>query len=368
MRQESLPQFTRGDLYQALCAAVRSYFVGMSRKNTIGAYFKAVLMMILATGCYVVYLEIPLATPALIGLSVVFGVALAGIAFNIQHDANHGAFARSRAMNRAAAFTLDIMGISSHVWRWKHNVFHHTFPNVEGADTDVDPRIFACFRPSQRRFWFHRYQHVYVWILYGFMVVRWHFLYDFLRLLSGRIGPHSLPRPRGIDLALFIAGKCCFFSLTFGLPLVFHPWPTVLLFYATTALTLGWICSLVFQLGHCFSDTSFRSSDNGATIDWALHQLSTTADFARASTLLTWYLGGLNFQIEHHLFPNLPHVHYQQIAPLVENACRQHGAPYVAHATFVAALRSHWQFLRRMSVDQESTSLGSEHQPESRGA
>lgn len=368
MRNESLPQFNRGDLYRALFSAVSNHFGTVSRRNTIGAYCKALLMVTLAAGCYVAYLTIPMETSGLVLLSIVFGFALGGIAFNVQHDANHGAFAPSRAINRAAAFTLDLMGISSHVWKWKHNVFHHTFPNVEGADTDVEPRLFACFAPYQRRFWFHRYQHVYVWVLYGFIVVRWQFLYDFRRLISGRMGPHALPRPRGTELVLFVAGKFAFFSLTFGVPLAVHPLPTVLLFYATTALTLGWISSLVFQLGHCFSDTSFRSSGNEATVDWALHQLSTTADFARNSSLLTWYLGGLNFQIEHHLFPNLPHVHYPRIAPLVEKTCRDHGAPYVAYATFSDALRSHGRFLRRMIGDSEFRSLGSEPVPESQGA
>ena len=362
MKEANLPRFSRGDLSEAVRAAMAEHFPAHSKwKNSIAAYFKAGLMMAGAAVCYGVYVLVPLPLPQLALLAVVFGVALGGIAFNVQHDANHGAFVRSKAFNRFFALTLDVMGISSYVWRWKHNVYHHTFPNVEGADTDVEPRLFACFSPSQRRFWFHRYQHFYVWILYGFIVMRWQLIYDFNRLISGRIGTHALPRPRGMELWLLIAGKCVFFISTFAVPLIHYRASTVLFFYAVTALTLGWLSSLVFQVGHCFSETSFRSPRSDTTVDWAVHQVSTTADFARTSALVTWYFGGLNFQIEHHLFPGLPHVHYRKIAPLVEKVCREHGVPYVAYRTAFGALQSHYRFLKRITEDafrsRRSTSL-----------
>jgi linoleoyl-CoA desaturase len=81
---------------------------------------------------------------------------------------------------------------------------------------------------------------------------------------------------------------------------------------------------------------------------WAVHQVETTVDFARGSRVLTWLLGGLNFQIEHHLFPRMCHVNYPAIAPVVEQTCRDYGVDYKQNATLCSALRSHYRWLRAM--------------------
>jgi linoleoyl-CoA desaturase len=125
----------------------------------------------------------------------------------------------------------------------------------------------------------------------------------------------------------------------------------VLVFYAGTAFALGLVLSVVFQLAHCVEDAEFPSLPSGSERlpdEWAVHQVKSTVDFGRRSRLLTWYVGGLNFQIEHHLFPKICHVHYPRIAGVVEEVCAEYGVRYAAHDRLRDALSSHWRWLRRM--------------------
>ena len=284
-------------------------------------------------------------------LSLSLALAMAGIGFAVQHDANHGAYSRRPAINHLLGLTLDMVGASSYVWRHKHNVSHHTYTNLVGADTDIDLGPVARLSPAHTRRWAQRWQHLYVWPLYGFLTFKWHFVSDFRNVARGRIARLPFPRPRGGDMIEMLAGKVAFFGWTLFLPALFHPWWVVLLGFAGTSFVLGFVLSVVFQLAHCVEETDFPTPnpETGALPDaWAVHQVRTSADFARGNRLLTWYVGGLNFQIEHHLFPRICHVHYPSIAPIVESVCADFGVRYTAHPTFRAAASSHFRWLRRM--------------------
>src|SRR5262245_17931065 len=115
-------------------------------------------------------------------------LAIAGIGFCIQHDANHGAYSRHRLVNRMMERSLDFLGASSYLWRLKHNVFHHTYTNLHGADHDIDLGPFARLAPAQPRRPMHRFQHLYMWAFYGFTAFNMHFVEDFKQLWLGRIG------------------------------------------------------------------------------------------------------------------------------------------------------------------------------------
>jgi len=253
------------------------------------------------------------------------------------------------------ALTLDLMGGSSYLWNWKHNTIHHTYPNIDGQDEDIDVGMLGRLSPHQRRFWFHRLQGIYLWLLYGFLAIKWHFFDDFYNLAIGRIGAHKIPRPKGKDLLVFIGGKVVFFSLAFGIPMMLHPWWAVLVVYAIAAFVSGVVLSVVFQLAHCVSEAEFpapvRTSDGGERMqtEWAVHQVQTTVDFARQSRIACWFLGGLNFQVEHHLFSKICHIHYPALSKVVEGACRDFGIRYHEHKTFLAALVSHYKHLAIMA-------------------
>jgi linoleoyl-CoA desaturase len=288
---------------------------------------------------------------ALLSLSLAF--ATAGTGFAIQHDANHGAYSSRRSVNRLMGFTLDLLGASSYLWHWKHNIFHHTYTNIEGADHDLDAKPFGRLAPDQTRYRAHRFQHLYMWGLYGFMLPKWHLVDDFQNALEARIDDNRIPRPRGWTLVQMLVGKAAFFAWALVIPMFFHRWWIVLLFYGVTAFLVGLLLAVVFQLAHCIEEADFPHLPEGSSRvsdGWAKHQVQTTVDFARDNRALTWYLGGLNYQVEHHLFPKLCHLNYPHICRVVEDVCVQYGVRYVAHERMSGALSSHWRWLRRMGA------------------
>jgi linoleoyl-CoA desaturase len=266
------------------------------------------------------------------------------------HDASHGAYSDSPLVNRLMSMSLDLVGGSSHFWHWKHVVFHHTFVNVAGYDTDINLAGLGRLTPHHPRAPMHRWQHWYVWLLYGAMAMKWHLYDDFRLVINGRMGEHVVPGPRGRQLAIFVAGKVAFLTLAFGLPLLFHPLWVVAGVYVLTASVLGLVLGTVFQLAHCVEEADFPLDSSPGRIEnaWAVHQVETTVDFAPRSIAASWLLGGLNFQIEHHLFSRICHVNYPAIAPIVERTCAEFGVRYNQKGTMAAAVRSHYRWLRRM--------------------
>jgi len=285
-------------------------------------------------------------------LAVLLGLSAAGIGFNVQHDGGHQAYSNSPWINQLMAMTLELMGGSSYLWRWKHAVFHHTYVNITGHDTDIDLGILGRLSPHQKRLAYHRWQHFYLWPLYGLLAIKWQLVDDFLKLIRGRISNQQFPRPKGWDLAVFIAGKAMFFTLAFGIPLLFHSVGSVFVYYGIVGLVAGIVLSVVFQAAHCVEEAEFPLPKEKGRIAraWAVHQVETTVNFARRSRVATWLLGGLNFQIEHHLFPRISHANYPAISRLVEEVCRDFGIKYAEHTSFGAAMASHFRWLRRMGM------------------
>jgi len=278
-------------------------------------------------------------------------LSIAGIGFCIQHDANHNAYSRNKVVNRILERTLDMLGASSYLWRWKHNVFHHTYTNVNRADNDINLGPFARLSPLQPRRALHRYQHIYMWALYGFTAFHMHFVEDFLNLTRGRVGDHHFPRPQGVRFLEVIVGKLVLAGWALLLPMFFHPWWIVLAFYAATWFVVGLVLGIVFQLAHCFHGAEFPEADlqtNRIDDEWALHQVRTTANFAPNVPLLTWYLGGLNYQIEHHLFPKVCHIHYPRLSGIVREVCDLFSVRYTSNPSFLSAIASHGLLLRNM--------------------
>lgn len=351
--EEISMQFSADAGFYAECRRrVQAFFDehGISPHATLGMYLKTAAILGWFAASYVLLVFVAANWWQGVLLSLSLALAMAGIGFGIQHDANHGAYSRFKFINRLLGMTLDVLGGSSYVWHWKHNVSHHTYPNLNGADDDINIRPWGRLAPGQRRMFFHRLQHYYLWPLYGFLLPKWHFVDDALNLTQAKVAGKRFPRPSGLRLAELVGGKALFFGWAFFLPMLFHPWWQVLLFYAGTAGFVGIALSIVFQLAHCVENAEFPQpalieSENR---QWAVHQLNTTVNFARRNPLLTWYLGGLNFQIEHHLFPRICHVHYPRVSRIVENVCKEWGVRYNIHKGVFSALSSHWRWLRRM--------------------
>ena len=286
-------------------------------------------------------------------LAVLLGVAMAGIGFNIMHDGGHQSYSERRWVNKLMALTLDLVGGSSYIWQWKHARFHHTWVNVAGHDSDIDLGVLGRLSPEQPWRRWHRWQHLYLWILYGVTAIRWHVYGDFRDMITGTVGERPFERPHGWDLAGFVIGKLVFFTLAFGLPLIFHSIGAVLLFYTITSAVAGVLLALVFQMAHVVEEADFplpNAASRQMDTPWAIHQLETTVDFARGNRVLGWLIGGLNFQIEHHLFPRISHVHYPAVARVVEAACHEYGVTYRTHRSFAAGIASHYRWLRQLAL------------------
>jgi linoleoyl-CoA desaturase len=340
----------------ALRERVDAYFrtTGHPPRDCWQLYLKAAVLLAGFAGSYVLLVFVAESWIQASVLAVLLGLFTAGIGCNIQHDGGHQAYSRSRWINALMAMTLELLGGSTYLWRWKHGVFHHAHVNITGHDTDIDLGILARLTPHQRRRAFHRWQHLYLWVFYGLLVIKWQLIGDFRKVITGRMGSRPFPRPKGGDLAGFVAGKAVFFTLAFGIPLYVHSVGAVLVYYTVTGLVAGILLSLVFQVAHCVEEAAFPVPDaNTGRMEqgWAIHQVETTADFARGSRLITWLVGGLNFQIEHHLFPRISHANYPALSMLVEATCRDFGVRYTAFTSFRAGLVSHYRWLRRMGAE-----------------
>lgn len=325
--------------------------MGRSQRDSARMYLKTAIILGVFALTYVALVFFASNGWQALLLSIVLGVATAGIGFNIMHDGGHQAYSKHGWINRLMAMTLDMVGGSSYIWQWQHGRFHHTWVNVAGHDSDIDLGALARLSPRQPRRPWHRWQHIYLWPLYGVTAIRWHLYGDFRDIATGTIGERPFTRPRGWELMAFVLGKLVFFTLAFGLPLVFHSIGAVVHFYTVTAAVAGVLLALVFQMAHLVEEAAFPAPHEDSmqiATPWAIHQLETTVDFARANRAFGWLIGGMNFQIEHHLFPRISHVHYPAVSRVVKDTCREFGVPYLEHRTFAAALASHYRLLRRL--------------------
>jgi linoleoyl-CoA desaturase len=311
--------------------------------------FKVAAMLGWLAASYLALLLAPVPGWAAALLAVSLGLAIAGVGFNVMHDANHGSLSARPGVNRALAWSADLIGASSWLWRHKHNVLHHTWPNVAGMDTDGDAGVFLRLTPQQAHRRFHRFQHLYAWGLYGVFAPKWWLFDDLSELATGNMGGHTFPRPRGKALAGALLGKGLFLTLAFVLPVLLHPTLWLVPLWLLAAATAGIVLATVFQLAHCLGEVAHPDgAERARETGWAALQVATTANFAAGGRAISWYLGGLDFQVEHHLFPHICHVHYRDLAPIVKRACREHGLPYRAQPTLRGALAANVRWLREL--------------------
>lgn len=355
-----LPRFERTGVFQhALKKAVDEYFAttGRPRRGLPAMYVKTAVIVSWATASWALLVFWSASLWTAVPLALSLGLALAGIGMAVMHDANHGAYARRAWLNRTVGFALDLLGGSSALWRQKHNVIHHTYTNVEGFDDDLETGGFLRLSPHQPRRRLHRFQHLYAWPLYALLVVRWIPFGDIWHVIVGRYGRVPIPRPEGRQLALFVVGKFAWLSWAVVLPALLHPLLVVVSMLLLVMFVEGLVLATTFQLAHCCDRAAFvpvAGDDLRTGREWAVHQLATTVDFAPRNRLLSWYVGGLNYQVEHHLFPSISHLHYPALARVVACVARERGELYRSHATLRSALASHYRWLRTLGRESRS--------------
>ena len=343
-----------GTFYPTLKQRVDEYFQKNSKKKTAttSIYLKAALILgwLVASYVVLVFFSSNLIIAVLAGFAMAQGFVLVG--FNIMHDANHGSFSSNKWINRSLSWTLELIGASSQMWKQKHNVLHHTYTNVGELDDDIDTGGLLRLSPHQPHKPWHRFQRWYALPLYSLLTIYWLGYTDFKKLFTGQIGAHRIPATSLRDKILFFLTKLFYFSYALFIPLYFHPVLYVLLGFLAVHMVTGVTLAVVFQLAHTTPATGFpqANEDSGELPqDWAVHQVQTTADFAPNNVLATWYLGGLNFQIEHHLFTRICHVHYPAISKIVKETCEEFSIRYNRFPSVRKALAAHWNFLGAMA-------------------
>lgn len=313
-------------------------------------YSKGLLQVLSLITLYVVLVFFTPPTWLAIILCMLMGVNFAAIGFNVMHEGGHQSFSRFKWLNHVASYFLNVLGGSIYYWKKKHNVNHHTFTNVEGMDSDIDVGPFMRLHDGQPRFWYHRFQHIYWVVLYGISYLAWIFYDDFKKYFTGQATATSGRKKMEVkEHVIFWSTKLSYVTLYMLIPIYFVGWLPWLVGFLTITFTCGLFISIVFQLAHVVEDTSFHSPE-GQTVrqEWAVHQLTSTSNFATRSKFLYWLLGGLNFQIEHHLFPRISHIHYPQIGKLIKETCEEYNVPYFEYKTMFAAVWSHLTHLKKL--------------------
>ena len=345
----------RSDFSSTLRQRVNQYF----KENNISKFgnremvVKTTVLLGVYLFSYVLILTLPINPWLLLPFILVMGLAKAGIGMSVMHDALHGAYSKNKWVNQWVGYSTYMVGSNPAVWKIQHNVMHHTFTNIHGLDEDIDNKAIIRLSEHAPLRWFHRYQHIYAPFLYGGMTLLMTFK-DYFRLInyhrSGALEKQSMRFK--LESVKLIASKLVYLFCMLVLPVLITPllWWQVVIGFLLMHLVAGYILSIVFQMAHIVEGAHQPLPNTEDTIEnaWAIHQLETTANFARNNRVLNWFVGGLNFQIEHHLFPHICHVHYRSLSDIVKKTAEDFQLPYNMKPTFRNALRSHLRTLRSL--------------------
>lgn len=298
-------------------------------------------------------------TLGLIASVIVMSLGLSGIGLSVMHDANHGAYAKKNWINILIGYSLNLVGANAFNWKMQHNVLHHTFTNVHEEDEDISPRGALRLTPHSKWKKIHKYQFVYAWFLYGLMTIVWLFFKDFVRIV--RYHRNGLMKKQNAnptqEWLILIGSKLIYIGYILLIPLLFTSlvWWQVIIGVLLMHYIAGFILAIIFQPAHVIEGTEFPLPDENKTLEnnWAVHQLHTTTNFGNNSRWFSWFVGGLNFQIEHHLFPNICHVHYRKISGIVKETTREFGLPYKSTRTFFQALVKHGRLLKQLGAQPD---------------
>lgn len=317
---------------------------------------KSLFQFTTAVTCYVVLVFFTPPVWISIPLCFLLGVDLAAMGFNIMHEGGHQSFSRHKWLNSVSAYALNMLGGTTYFWKIKHNINHHTYTNIESMDADLDVKPFMRLHEEQPRYWMHQFQHIYWVFLYGISYIAWVFYNDFKRYF-GVIAPGVESRKLELkEHLIFWFTKAYYVAAYLALPIYMVGWSWGIIGFLIVTVICGLTISIVFQLAHVVECTQFPEPDaisNKISQEWAIHQVNTTANFATDNKAVSWLLGGLNFQVEHHLFPRVSHVHYSKLNQFVRETCAEFGVEYLEYPSVWLALQSHIQQIKKLGAQDE---------------
>lgn len=346
------PQF-----FNTLRVRVDQYFKDQELEKTGNFKLYSKTIILFAT-LIAFYITLVFFTPESLWISIpiliLMGINKAAIGFNVMHDGAHNSYSNKPWINNLMGYSLNILGGNVEIWKQKHNINHHSFTNIEGMDDDIDIKPFIRTNTNQKRYKIHKFQHIYGLFLYGLTYISWVFYKDYDKYFRRRIADLTPIKKMSLNEHIAFWG---FKALNIGVfiivPGLIVGWVPTLIGYLIMAFFTGLVIAIVFQLAHLVEDTNFETAHKeNARIEteWAVHQINTTANFATRSKSMAWLLGGLNFQIEHHLFPRISHVHYPKISKIVKETCAEYGINYRDYPTVVKAIKSHIMHLKMVGT------------------
>ena len=364
MSNENAPlRFSRKDpkkFFITLNKRVNEHFKNLNTAKTGNwkLYIKTIFMLALVVTPYFLILFTEFNAWIKLLFALAMGVGIAGVGMNVMHDGNHGSFSKIPWINKLMGSSIYILAGNVHNWKVQHNILHHTYTNIHGHDEDLEAGRIIRFSKHSKWLPMHKFQHLYSVLLYGLLTINWAISTDFqqtYRFLKRKITYRKALQPIR-QWVILIFTKVLYASIWIVVPMLFleMAWWKILIGFFVMHYTAGLILSVVFQLAHVVEDTINPIPDETGEIEntWAIHQLFTTANFAPKNWIVNYYTGGLNHQIEHHIFPNISHVHYNKIAEIVKKTAKEYHVPYHEHKTFFAALRSHFSMLNKLGTGQ----------------
>lgn len=337
--------------YLELCAEVEKVLPRHKSFAPVSYYVKIGGLMTLAfaleyyihsTASYKWYLTAPL------------GLLFAWMGMNIQHDANHGAISRNPAVNRFFGLAQNWIGGSAIEWIHQHVVHHHIYPNDVEQDPDIVGNDILRLNPMKAMHSVQHFQHIYVFILFTFFSFAY-YAGVFVHLLTGW---HFSDMSKLIHKELLFE-ECTmvfFMARWFVMPQFFAPGIFTLLNTLPLVVVGGYYLAFFFLISHNFDGVTMHEKDqNTSTEKSFLHRQVVTAANVGGGWLC-FFNGGLNYQIEHHLFPRVQHTHYPLIAPIVKKFCAKKNIPYIHFPTLggnVAATVKHLYRLGHVQMPAE---------------
>jgi linoleoyl-CoA desaturase len=342
--------------FRTLNKRVNAYFKenNISKKGDGRLHIKAGIMLTLLLAPLPVILSVPMPQWALLILTIVLGIGMAGVGMNVMHDGNHGSFSKRKWVNKMMGGSMYILAGNVYNWTVQHNVLHHTFTNVQGHDEDISAGRIIRFTKHARWLWIHRFQKYYSIFLYGLLTINWAITTDFKqmrRYLREKLSYGRLPGAFEAWGTLILT-KTLYFSVWLVLPLLILdlPWWKVIIGFLIMHYTAGMILSVIFQLAHVVPKTEMPVPDKDGNLEhtWAVHQLYTTSNFAPNNKFITWFSGGLNHQVEHHIFPQISHIHYGKIAGIVKRTALEFRLPYNEYSSTRKAIIEHFKQIKTL--------------------
>lgn len=349
-------RFSRKDpqqFFQTIRQRVNHYFEENQIEKTGNAqmYWKTFAMFSIYFIPFIVLLTLVPSTLISVLLYVVMGIGVAGIGLSVMHDANHGSYSKHKWVNNLVSYSMNLIGANSFTWKIQHNVLHHSYTNIYELDEDIDDKPFLRLSPHGKYKKYHRFQHYYAFLLYTLATISWVIQKDFKQLALYK--NTGIAKQNGFnvtkELIIMVGSKVMYFAYLIGLPILagVPVWLAIVGFFIAHGIA-GLLITTIFQLAHVVEGPDHFTPDPSGTMDniWAVHQLKTTANFARKNKFLTWFVGGLNHQVEHHLFPNICHIHYSKISEIVKSTATEFNLPYYEYDKFSQAVASHLRVLK----------------------